>query len=229
MKGGDKMPPKVNLLGQRYGRLTVIKEAGRSNAGKVMWLCKCDCGKDVVICQNNFKKQQVSCGCYNRERVIASNTKHDLWNTRLHSIWANIKSRCHNSNLPDYKNYGGRGIEICNEWINDFKAFYDWAMQNGYADNLTIDRIDVNGNYCPENCRWVSRETQAKNKRTNRYLTWNGKTQTITAWAKEVHLSHASIAYRLDKLGWDIEKSLNFPATRGKGIKYGSKMLGNRE
>lgn len=133
--------------------------------------------------------------------------KHGLRKTRLYSIWANIKTRCFNFNDPHYERYGARGITLCEEWRDDFKAFYDWAMSNGYADDLTIDRIDGKGNYEPANCRWVTIAENNRNKAHVRYITHNGKTQTIGQWTKELGLGKETIRERL-KRGWTETEAL---------------------
>lgn len=140
--------------------------------------------------------------------------------TRLQSIFSGMKTRCYNSNCKSYKNYGGRGITICEEWNNrelipqednitkGFKAFKKWALENGYSDELTLDRIDPNGNYEPSNCRWVSRKEQCNNKTNNHYITYKGKTQSISKWAEELDIGYQKIVDRLWKLGWSIERTL---------------------
>lgn len=135
------------------------------------------------------------------------NYKHGCRHTRLFSVWANIKSRCFNENASHYNRYGARGIVICEEWRNNFKAFYDWAMVNGYTDELTIDRIDNNGNYCPENCRWVTVKEQSRNKSTNHLFTVFGITKSLIEWCEKYHIHYKTVRDRL-KRGWDIERAL---------------------
>lgn len=122
--------------------------------------------------------------------------KHGKYHTRLYRIYSNMKKRCYNSNMINYKNYGGRGIKVCNEWLDNFMTFYDWAMDNGYRDDLTIDRIDINGNYEPANCRWLTYKQQANNRRNNVYLTYDGKTQTMKEWADELNIPYSRINCR---------------------------------
>lgn len=138
------------------------------------------------------------------------NYKHGLKNTRLFSIWSNMKTRCYNSNSLQFKSYGARGIKICTEWLNDFKKFYDWAMSNGYDDNLTLDRIDVNGHYEPSNCRWTTSKVQANNRRTNKLLEYNGEIKTLMEWCEDHEINYKTVRDRL-KRGWDIEKALECP------------------
>lgn len=132
---------------------------------------------------------------------------HGKRKTRLYRIWANIKTRCTNVNDPHFKRYGGRGITICDEWKNDFKAFYDWSMLNGYADDLTIDRINNDGNYCPANCRWVTVAEQNRNKRNVKYIIYNGEKHTIPEWTKILHLRKETIRERL-KRGWSETEAI---------------------
>lgn len=130
--------------------------------------------------------------------------------TRLYRIYNAMKTRCYNGNFPAYKWYGGRGITICDEWKNDFKAFYDWALSNGYRDDLTIDRIDVNGNYEPKNCRWVDNYTQSNNRRNNHYINLFNETHTLKEWSDRFKISEKTVRDRLRR-GWDIDKALITP------------------
>lgn len=134
--------------------------------------------------------------------------KHGKSNTRLYNIWTHMKARCYNKNDQHYENYGSRGIVVCDEWKHNFMNFYNWAMNNGYRENLSIDRIDVDGNYEPDNCRWVDVKIQNCNKRTSIYLTYDGKTQTIGTWANELNINKTTIYYRYHKLGWSDKECL---------------------
>jgi hypothetical protein len=160
------MPPLKDLTGMRFGRLVVNSYAGKDKHRESLWLCTCDCGKVVTVISCNLRTgNTTSCGCYGRQRKSEANITHGLTGTRLHRIWRAMNTRCYNENFFAYKYYGGRGITICDEWRKDFKAFHDWAMGHGYSDALTIDRIDNNKGYFPDNCRWVTMAEQNKNKR----------------------------------------------------------------
>lgn len=133
------------------------------------------------------------------------NYKHGKRHTRIYHIFLDMKQRCLNPKCRHYKNYGARGVTICSEWLEDFMTFYNWSMENGYTETLTIDRIDVNGNYCPENCRWVTLSEQQNNRRSCRMITYKGKTQNLKAWAKEYNMNYDKLRYRLDN--WkDLDK-----------------------
>lgn len=136
--------------------------------------------------------------------------KHGMTDTRLYRIWLGMRNRCSDPKHPHYKDYGGRGIEVCDEWKRDSKAFFDWSLQNGYADELTLDRVNANGNYCPENCRWATMKEQHNNKRNNIMLTFNGKTQTLSEWADETGINYHKLLMRHIR-GWSAERALTKP------------------
>lgn len=156
-----------DLTGRKFGKLTVVEFKGSNNKTGALWLCKCECGNEKIITSRNLLSGVTkSCGCLSKEKP--NHTTHGLCYTRLHGVWASMKSRCYNPNNKRYKNYGGRGIKVCDEW-QEFRPFYNWAIANGYDENAprgqyTIDRIDVNGDYEPHNCRWITIEEQQKNK-----------------------------------------------------------------
>jgi hypothetical protein len=156
--------------GDRYGRLVIIQEAPKRGNFRY-FECKCDCGNMKVVAMGALRKGVTkSCGCLmseakRMEKPCKWTENHEHVGTRLYRIWTDIKKRCLNSKSNAYKWYGGRGITICNDWSNRFLAFREWALQNGYSDNLTIDRVDVNGNYEPANCRWITIQEQQKNRR----------------------------------------------------------------
>ena len=179
------MPKRLNLVGQKFGRLTVISinEEKTKEKGKAYWNCKCECGNICcVTAWNLISNHTKSCGCLQCERRSSGNIKHGFGHTRLYGIWDGIKSRCNNTNDCRYEDYGGRGITLCEEWANDFMAFNNWAISNGYNENLTIDRIDVNGNYEPTNCRWANKKMQANNRRNNIVISIDGLSNTLMQW-----------------------------------------------
>lgn len=147
------------------------------------------------------------------------NTKHGDSNTRLYNVWAGIIYRCENKKCKSYKHYGGRGISVCDEWRKKYSTFKDWAMANGYKENLTIDRIDVNGNYEPLNCRWVTMKKQANNKRTNLFITYNGITKTASEWDKEMNYERGTIQRRI-RAGWSIDRTIEEKPFIGKNQSY---------
>ena len=163
------MPKMIDLTNRVFGKLTVLNVFERRNK-YIYWLCSCECGKQKYIRSDHIRNKKIkSCGCFEEEsRKNGNNRSHNLSKTRLFKIHQGMKKRCYNEKCKAYKNYGGRGISICSEWLNDFVSFYNWALTHGYADNLSIDRIDVNGNYEPSNCRWVDAKTQANNRRNNK-------------------------------------------------------------
>lgn len=176
-----------DLTGQKFGQLTVLYYLHNYHKKGVYWLCACECGNLIEVRNCNLISGNTkSCGCLRGTKLM----KHGLYHTRLYNIWLNMKNRCYNKNHQSYSNYGGRGIAVCDEWCNDFQAFYDWSMLHRYNDTLTIDRIDNDGNYSPSNCRWVTIKQQANNRRTNVYLTYNGKTRTMKEWADELGVNY---------------------------------------
>jgi hypothetical protein len=201
----------IDITGNKYNRLTVIKRIGTSNNGQVRWLCQCDCGNYTEVSGGNLKNGSVkSCGC-----IVTENNKkratHNMTNTRLYYIWCDIKNRCTNQNLECYKNYGGRGIEVCNEWKNNFLNFYNWAMQNDYQKNLTIDRINNDGNYEPNNCRWVTMQKQSYNRRDSYMITINNKTKCLAEWCKIYKIPYLTVYMRITKRGMKPYDALTKP------------------
>lgn len=203
-------------IGDKFNMLTVVEQCEDyiepNGKRRAMFLCECECGNTrKVRAQELYTDKVYSCGCTTRPFERKSpNRIHGETKTRLHNIWVGMKTRCYIKNHHSYKYYGARGIVVCDEWKNDYIAFATWARNNGYKDNLSLDRIDVNGNYTPENCRWTDRKTQANNKRNNVYLTVNGETHTRTEWAKKMGISESIIFVRQQK-GWSDEKAVLTP------------------
>lgn len=203
-----------DLAGAVFGRLTVVERCGSDAQQKSsMWLCQCQCGNIVIVSRNNLRSGHTrSCGCLKKE--FAFTAGHGQSDTRLYRIWTLMKDRCENHNTPNFENYGGRGIKVCEEWRNSFEAFMRWSMKNGYSEGLSIDRIDVNGNYCPENCRWATWKEQQNNRRDNHFITYNGRTQTISQWSEETGINQATLLQRINKLNWSIERALEETVTQ---------------
>lgn len=195
-----------DITGQRFGRLTAIKRI--EGKKPTYWLCECDCGNRKEIQLNNLTTgNSKSCGCLSKEHHVI---KHNASNTRLYNIYLAIKNRCLLKSCSNYKRYGGRGIKVCQEWIDNFENFREWSISNGYNDQLSIDRIDNNGNYCPENCRWTTVKEQANNRRSNVILTYNGISQTIMQWSEEINIPYMTLRARIER-GWSVQKALITP------------------
>lgn len=210
---------KRELTGKRFNMLTVESFA-YIHGSHAYWNCICDCGNKTIVCGSKlFRGTTKSCGCLGPKLSRIKNaTLGGLSTSRLYRILQGMKVRCYNKNDKSYKDYGGRGISVCKEWLEDFAAFYNWATRNGYKENLSIDRIDVNGNYEPANCRWATAKEQANNRRSSMLITWNGETKTASEWCKERGWNRHIIPERLRK-GWSLEKAMTTP----KRIRGGKK------
>lgn len=203
----------VDLVGQRHGMLEVIRKADH---GKTWWVCKCGCGNTVELLAWRFFKNQ-SCGCYekeNRKNLPKFTTKHGMTETRLYYVWCGMKDRCNNPNYKHFDRYGGRGITVCDEWKNSFETFAQWAYANGYNPNLkgkdqSIDRINLDGNYCPENCRWTNQTEQVRNRRNAVSLVYMGKTMNPYEFARITGITDKVFIYRRLKKGHSPEKILD--------------------
>lgn len=212
-------PPK-NLVGMVFGKLTVVEKSDDyikpSGEHIPMWKCKCECGNECVKNQYNLLEGYThSCGCLRIENAVKAHIKHGEAHDRLYNVWSNIKKRCYDTEVPDYKNYGARGIKVCDEWINSYENFRDWALKNGYQSDAprgeyTIERIDVNGNYCPENCTWANMKEQGNNKRNNRIITINDTSLTVPQWAECMGVTPRLIHCRLHR-GWSEYDAVMIP------------------
>ena len=214
------MPRFKDLTGEKFGRLTVIACAGKNKHNHYQWLCECSCEKHTrkIVSACNLRQGNVkSCGCL-IINCYTSNFKHGLAKSRINLIYRHMKDRCLNSNSDWYKDYGGRGINICDGWLGDngFTNFYEWAMKNGYNDSLTLDRKDNNKGYSPDNCRWVNQSVQNNNKRNNHYLTINGKTKTIKEWSIEYGISPHTFYQRIRRHNMSEIEAMTTPLARKK-------------
>lgn len=199
---------RLDLVGTRFGRLVVLRFAGINKNGNSTWLCKCDCGNEKVVSGGNLRAGTVSsCGCIRKEQLQT----HGESNTRLYNTWNAMKARCYNPKNNRYAIYGARGITVCHEWLDDFKAFSNWAYLNGYRDDLTIDRIDNDKGYSPDNCRWVTNKAQSNNKRNNNVFTYMGETHTVAEWAEKYGLDYHTLLARLRTSKWSYHDALTSP------------------
>lgn len=199
-----------DITGQTINSWYVIKEVGRSKSGSATFLCRCLlCGKEKIVEGRSVRSgASKCCGCFHPKRIDV--TRHD---ERLYGVWHGIKDRCNNQNSPQYKWYGGRGIKVCEEWNNDYLAFREWAYSHGYDDSAikyqcTIDRLDTNGNYSPDNCAWRTQKQQCNNTRSNHKITYNGETHTIQEWSEITRIRKDTLRRRIVIYGWPIERAL---------------------
>lgn len=199
------------LIGERFGRLIVLDICNYRKHGHIMVHCVCDCGKEKDVAISDLQRGAIkSCGCYRREYVTRKNTTHGKSKTRLYSIWCDMHRRCENPKNKRYNQYGGRNIRVCDEW-KDFLSFYEWAINNGYDDNLSIDRINVDEGYSPQNCRWANMIEQQNNTTRNRVIVFDGQALTQAEWARKTGIPQSVIKDRLTKLHWSVERTLTTP------------------
>lgn len=211
-----------DLAGQRFGRWTVIEYVIREGKQKNGWWCRCDCGKEAIVDPYRLTTgRSQSCGCLHNELFGEHRRTHGGTNERLYTVWVSIMTRCKNKNAKSYKAYGGRGIKVCSDW-EDYGEFRKWALSNGYDANAsfgkcTIDRIDTNGDYSPENCRWVSMQKQQSNRSNNHIITFQGRTQSAAEWARETGINSGTIVSRINKYKWSAEDALTIKPKAGGG------------
>lgn len=220
-----------DITNETFGRLTAVRKIGMSKNHHSLWLCECGCGEHnnvIVDIYDLIKGHTKSCGCLKKEasrnngkkardKIREKSTKHNGTHTRLYNIWTGMRQRCDNPNATDFSDYGGRGIKCCLEWY-DFVNFRDWALSHGYNDNLSLDRIDCNGNYCPCNCKWSTTIEQARNKRNTLYITVANETHTICEWAEITGIEYRTLKYRFQH-GWSEDEMFMPVSLNNKNIR----------
>ena len=203
------MRPLKDITGQKFGRLTVIKPVKAEN-GKTLWLCKCDCGNEIRTQGYCLGKRTFSCGCMQKEKLLSRITKHGKCHSRIYRIYNGMVRRCYSPNCKAFEHYGGRGITLCKEWKDSFDTFYDWAINNGYADNLTIERKNVNGDYEPDNCCWIEKKYQTLNMTTTHFVKYQNKTMALSELCRLVNVSPATVSKYEEKFNYDYDALVNF-------------------
>ena len=201
----------TDITGLQFGRLTVICKA-KKDSRAAFWLCECQCGKRITVKGSSLRSGHTkSCGCLHdelsSERTIERNSSHSMSKTRIYSIWGDMRKRCRNKHHWAFERYGGRGINVCEEWEN-FSAFYKWSSDNGYSDELSIDRINNDGDYCPQNCRWATKDEQANNRSNNRFVEHNGKRITVSQLSKETGIPYGTLYSRIFTYGFSVDDAV---------------------
>lgn len=207
------MGKHIDLAGKQFSRLTVLRYIKGSK-----WECRCQCGNIVIVGTQKLKNGNTeSCGCLHKEQWQKIVRKHGESGTRLYRIWIGMISRCEITSASGYQHYGNRGITVCDEWRNDFQAFRDWALSNGYADNLTIERINNGGNYEPHNCKWATLKEQQNNTRKNHIITSQGESLTLAQMSEKHSIPIGVLTNRINILGWDAESATTKPVLKRRG------------
>lgn len=202
------MGAKLNLIGQVFGRLTVISESDKIGE-KITWLCQCSCGGFTICTTHNLRRDHVkSCGCLTHDNELRFT--HRDSRSREYGIWVAMKKRCYNPATEGYKNYHDRGIAVCDRWLHSYENFLE-DMGRRPNSKMTLDRTNNDGNYSPENCRWATREQQANNTRACRLVEYRGSKRNMKTWSTMYHMRYGTLANRLNTLKWDIEKALLTP------------------
>jgi hypothetical protein len=210
-KEGDNMPKLIDLTGQQFGRLIVIKKV-KSNSKETTWECKCECGNTIITKGIYLRTGDTkSCGCLAKEKLIQRNYKHGKRYTRLYNIWRDMIRRCENETRYAHEYYHDKGITVYTEWRKNFNSFFEWSVNNGYSDDLTIDRINTNGNYEPDNCRWVTMKVQGNNKSNNHLISFNNETHTLSEWGNITGIKPLTIRARIMNYHWSIKDALFTP------------------
>lgn len=192
-------------------KLTIVNREKNNDKGQTMWRCKCECGGEIIGIGYRIKSGRIkSCGCMK----AVPEFRHGETQSRLYRIWCNIKTRCSCKSAEYYKNYGARGISVCDEWRLSYTAFRDWALSAGYEDNLTIDRINANGNYEPSNCRWATWKEQENNSSHNVNISYNNKTMTLHQWSEELNIPYDTLRSRVRRRGWSVKRAFTQPVKK---------------
>jgi len=206
------MTKALELQNKVFGRLTVLKRVQNNNLGKSMWLCRCTCGNTIIVMGSDLTRGHTkSCGCILKELNTKIHTTHGSTQTRLHRIWSCMKHRCTNPKDVAYKYYGGKGISVCKEWSTDFSVFQQWALKNGYTANLSIDRIDNNKGYSPDNCRWSTTIEQALNKGNTKRYWYKGKHLTLKELSTKFNVKYDTLKRRIEAR-WSVTEAVETPA-----------------
>ena len=209
------MSVRIDLTGRRYGSLTVIKLAVDETGKKKKWLCKCDCGEECIVAGSNLQSgHTLHCSKCGNAISAEKKKKHGISHTKLYYVWQAMINRCERPGVFGYGDYGGRGITVCEEW-HDPEKFFEWARNSGYKEGLQIDRIDVNGNYCPDNCRWITQLKNANNKRNNKIIEHNGEKKTLAEWARFYGVDYKNLSRNIRR-GHSFEYALNRGLTGAK-------------
>lgn len=205
----------IDLTGKKFGRLTVISRFGSTKSKSATWLCKCECGNEKIVQTCHLKSgATTSCGCYQKQRASESNVTHGDSKTRLYSEWTHMKKRCYWKNYKYYYLYGGRGITVCDEWKNSFQSFKEWATNNGYSDELTLDRIDNNKSYDPLNCRWTTCYVQSNNRNFNHIVSYHGESASYEVMCRKLNVNTGTIRSRMKKNNISFEEAVDlYPPT----------------
>lgn len=209
---------KNDLTGQRFGKLTAIRSYYDSSKKVTFWECVCDCGNTTAVRANRLVHHRTnSCGCLRAESNNHKKTTHGMSKTHLYNAWHSMKARCYNKNDVRYARYGGRGINVCDEWKQSFDAFKHWALANGYQEGLTLDRINNDEGYYPNNCRWVCTAVQNNNRGVSINITYDGKTQNLKDWCNELGVPYMRVWQRIKKYGYSFEEAIAEPSHNRSG------------
>ena len=212
------MSKLIDLTGQRYGRLTVLEKVEGNYTNKSSkWKCLCDCGNIYIGISNHIRREpHISCGCWKKEITSQKLGKHFSSKSKLYEIWSSMKARCYRKNCKDYQNYGGRGIKIQESWKNDFNTFKEWSLSNGYKEGLTIERIDVNGNYEEKNCCWIKNEFQTLNRTNTIYVNYKGEKVSLAILCNKLNVPYKLVYNRIKFLKWNIEDAILVKPFKGR-------------